>query len=340
MTDTQFGCLPTIIGSMPHKDAKAATALVARYLKDVPAWCQLPERTFRENMYAQYSEGFPGVAIENERVYIKRADFNKGLEQLYTDYLANDFRNYGISPENAAGLHAFLALDNIAPRAVKGQIAGPFSWGLGVTDEDRRAILYDDTMADAVARFLRLKAAWQENELARLSKNTIIFLDEPYMTSFGSAFVSVSRDKVIGLLDEVFSGIRGYKGVHCCGNTDWSVLLATQAQILSFDAYNFAQSLGLFPSEVKSFIARQGAIAWGIVPNEAEALAKESVASLKDRLEEAIAPFTRDGIPFRQLVEQGLLTPSCGLARLTEAAAEQVLSLLAGLSDAIRQRYL
>ena len=45
-------------------------------------------------------------------------------------------------------------------------------------------------------------------------------------------------------------------------------------------------------------------------------LNKESVASLKDRLEEAIAPFTRKGIPFKDIVKQSLLTPSCGLASL------------------------
>ena len=59
------------------------------------------------------------------------------------------------------------------------------------------------------------------------------------MTSFGSAFVSISREKVIRMLNEVFSGISGLKGVHCCGNTDWSVLLATGLNILNFDAYNY-----------------------------------------------------------------------------------------------------
>ena len=130
------------------------------------------------------------------------------------------------------------------------------------------------------------------------------------------------------------------RGVHCCGNTDWSVLLDTSADIVSFDAYNYAQSLSLYPAEVKKFLDRQGAIAWGIVPNSEEALAKESVASLKDRLEEAMAPFTRNGIRFRQLIEQGLLTPSCGLASLaTEEASACALELLAELSAKIRKGY-
>jgi methionine synthase II (cobalamin-independent) len=293
-------------------------------------------------MYVQFSQGFPGVVVKESSIYVDRAqDLDKPLEQLYTAYLENDFYKYPVSAEYAAGLHSFLSLTNLSPVAVKGQVTGPISWGLTVTDEGRRAIIYDDTLADAAAKLLRLKASWQEKELSQISRDTIIFVDEPYMASFGSAFISLSKEKVIELLEEVFSGITGLKGVHCCGNTDWSVLLETSADIISFDAYNYAQSLSLYPAEVKKFLDRKGAIAWGIVPNSEEALAGESVASLKDRLEEAMAPFTKKGIRFRQLLEQGLLTPSCGLASLSsEEVATRALELLAELSIKIRKRYL
>ncbi|MDP6043645.1 MAG: methionine synthase, partial [Dehalococcoidales bacterium] len=227
-----------------------------------------------------------------------------------------------------------------SPLAVKGQVTGPITWGLTVTDDTGKGILYDDFLGDAVPRLLRLKAAWQEKELSRFSKNTIIFVDEPYMSAFGSVSMMLSRDQVINLLEEVFSGIGGLKGVHCCGNTDWSLLLETSVDIISFDTYNYAQSLSLYPVELKKFLERGGTVAWGIVPNEEDLLAKETVASLKDRLEEAMAPFTRQDIRFRQLIAQGLLTPSCGLASLaTEEAAARVLELLSELSETIRKRY-
>lgn len=341
MLDTKFGCLATMIGTVPHTDPGKACAMVARYLKDIPAWPQLPKRSFLENMYAQYSEGFPGVVIEGNSIYVDRArDLTAPLERLYAAYLENDFNKYPVSRDYAAGLHTFLSLANLSPRAVKGHVTGPVSWGLTVTDKDKKSIIYDDVLGDAVPRLLRLKAAWQERALSQISKRTIIFVDEPYMTSFGSAFVSLSRERVISLLEEVFGGISGLKGVHCCGNTDWSVLLATSVNILNFDTYNFAQSLSLYPAEVKKFLDRGNAIAWGIVPNQPETVAKETVASLKDRLEEAMAPFTRHGVPFKQLVEQGLLTPSCSLAQLSEEGAGQALELLAGLSAEIRKRYL
>jgi len=292
-------------------------------------------------MYAQFSQGFPGLVVEGERIYVDRSqDLNEPLEKLYAAYIDNNVDEYPISAEYAAGLHAFLALENLSPLVVKGQIAGPISWGLTVTDNNRRSVIYDEVLADAAAKLLRLKAAWQERVLSKLSKNTIIFVDEPYMSSFGSAFVSISREKVIELLEEVFGGIRGLKGVHCCGNTDWSVLLGTSIDILSFDAYNYAESLSLYPDEVKKLLDGGGVIAWGIVPNEAEALAGEMVASLKDRLEEAMAPFTRKGVHFKQLIEQGLLTPSCTLTPLSKEAAGQALELLVELSAAMRKRYM
>lgn len=342
MPDIEFGCRATVIGSMPFKDPGEACKIVTRYLKDFPAWPQLPNRSFLENMAAQYSEGFPNVAIKDNRIYVDRSkDASKPLEALYKAYLENDFDKYAITPDYAAGLYSFLSLPNLNPRAVKGQVTGPVSWGLAVTDQNRRAILYDDTLADAAAKLLRLKASWQEKQLRQISKHTIIFVDEPSLASFGSAFLSISREKVIDLLDEVFGGISGLKGVHCCGNTDWPVLLQTNAQILSFDAYNYARSLSLYPAEIKEFLGKKkGVVAWGIVPNEAKTLAVETVASLKDRLEEAMAPFTRNGVPFRQLLEQGLLTPSCGLASLSGEEAARALELLAELSTTIRQRYL
>ncbi len=208
-----------------------------------------------------------------------------------------------------------------------------------VTNQDGLGILYDDLLSETGAKFLRLKASWQESLLTQISQNTIIFVDEPYLVSLGSVFTPIPEEKVPILLEEVIKGIRGVKGLHCCGNTNWSVLLDTAIDILSFDAYNYASSLSTHSDKVQSFIARGGNIAWGIVPNEDEALAKESLSSLRDRLEEAMAPFTRNGLKFRQLMAQGLITPSCGLESLSLEAANQALELTAKLSEHLRSRY-
>jgi hypothetical protein len=52
------------IGSLPHTDPQKACDLMLRAFPEVAAWPQLPRRGFRENMYAQYSEGMPGIKID------------------------------------------------------------------------------------------------------------------------------------------------------------------------------------------------------------------------------------------------------------------------------------
>jgi len=336
----EFNCLPTIIGSMPQTDPKEACALVAKYLPDLPGWPQLPNGSHLENMYIQFSEGFPGIVLEDTKAFVERtADFDSLLEQLYNDDKANNPDRYGISPQYAAGLHAFLALKELHPQMVKGQITGPVTWGLMVTDRQQRGILYDDLLAEALAKFLRLKAMWQERFLKQVSPETLIFVDEPYLTSLGTAFVAISGEQVTNLLEVVLSGFTGLKGVHCCGSTDWSLLLKSSTDVLSFDTYNYADSLGCYPAEVKAFLDTGGNIAWGIVPNEEEAVAGESVDSLIDRLGEAMAPFTRDGLSIKQLAAQSLLTPSCTLASVSPEASIRALELLSELSAKVRSKY-
>jgi methionine synthase II (cobalamin-independent) len=335
----EFGCLPTAIGSMPHTDSGEACSIIMKCLPDIPVWPQLPQRSPKEDMIIQFSERFPGIVMEGNKIHIEQsADFESALEQIHIDCEQDTFGEYGISPEYAAGLHAFLA-KSTGSRIVKGQVTGPITWGLRVTNQEGLGILYDDTLSETAAKLLRLKASWQENILREIAPNTIIFVDEPYLVSLGSVFTPIPEEKVPILLEEVIKGIKGVKGLHCCGNTNWSVLLDTAIDILSFDAYNYASSLSTHSDTVKSFLERGGNIAWGIVPNEEEALIKESLSGLRDRLEEAMAPFTRNGVKFRQLIAQGLITPSCGLESLSPEAAGQALELTAKLSEDLRSRY-
>ncbi|MCX6005406.1 MAG: methionine synthase, partial [Chloroflexi bacterium] len=208
------------------------------------------------------------------------------------------------------------------------------------TDASGRGILYDELLADAAAKFLRLKAMWQERFLLAITEDTLIFLDEPYLASLGSAFVSISNEQVTALIEEVLGGLQGIKGIHCCGGADWTLLLKSSIDILSFDAYNYAESLACYPAEVNAFIKRGGALAWGIVPNDEDILKKESLSSLSGRLEEVVAVFSRDGISFREIILRSLITPTCGLASLSPDTTEEVFRLLVGLSEYFRTKYI
>lgn len=338
MSKTKLPLLSLAAGSLPHTDPEIACRLAVQAL-DIPTWPQLPKRSFLENMYVQFSERFPGVIVANERIYVDHEqDLDPDLERLYVAYLTNDLAHAAISPEYAAGLYHFLGSDLDHLPLVKGQVTGPVSWGLVVSDQNRRPVLYDDVLAEAVAKHLRLKASWQEQELRRFAQQTILFVDEPYMSSFGSAFVALEREPAVALIEEVLAGIEGLKGVHCCGNTDWSLLLSTTMDILSLDAYNYAETLALYPDEVDAFLHRGGMIAWGIVPAGEQAL-EETVDSLVERFHGALSLLVDKGLHRDDLLEAALIMPSCGCGSLKVGTAERVMALTAGVAKALQERY-
>jgi methionine synthase II (cobalamin-independent) len=267
-------------------------------------------------------------------------ELSEDLEGLYRDDLDCRLEPHGLERDRRDGFDAFVArLRKGAdrPLAVKGQVTGPISWGLQVTDRNRRPLLYNDAVADALARHLKLAAAWQEKGLRAFAPTTIISVDEPYLASIGSAFVSFPREQVVTLVGQVLSGIKGLKAIHCCGNTDWSVLLSTPVDILNFDAYNYGETLSLYPAEVTLFLDRGGAIAWGIVPNDEETLAKETEASLVDRLDETMRMLARKGVSYDALRSRCLITPSCGLGTMSAEGATRALEMTAAVSARFRR---
>jgi len=341
MSDFKAELRSLAIGSLPHPVPGPACQLMLEAI-DIPAWPQLPQRSYLENMYAQFSERFPGLVTAGERIYVDRSrDLDPELERLYVAYLMDDAEYGAISPEYAAGLHHLLGLHRLGEpqmALVKGQVTGPVSWGLVVVDQDRRPVLYDDLLAEALAKHLRLKASWQEQQLRHIAARTILFVDEPYMSSYGSAFISLGREQVLSLLEEVFAGIGGLKGVHCCGNTDWSLLLSTTVDILSLDAYGYAEALALYPEQVTAFLQRGGIIAWGIVPAGSQVL-EETVESLLERFYQAVGLLTAKGLHQDDLLAAALITPSCGCGTLPLETAERALRLTGAVAQALRARF-
>jgi hypothetical protein len=129
--------------------------------------------------------------------------------------------------------------------------------------------------------------------------------------------------------------VKGFKGIHCCGNTDWSVLLSTNIDILSFDAYGYLGTLSLYPKELKAFLERGGILAWGIVPTS-EAILREDSQSLVRRFKEGVEVLTKKGID-PSLFQRTILTPSCGTASLSIPLAERVCQMTAEVSKRLRE---
>jgi len=338
MTDFTFAT--THVGSVPHP---APDGLARRLVKllSIPAWTQHPRRTFLESMYAQFAATLPGFEVNQpkEKVILRTdQDLSQPLEAFYTAYLSEDPEFFALRAEYAAGFFAMLeAAANEPGTWAKGQVTGPISFGLTVTDQNLRATLYDETLADAIVKNTAAVARWQARRLKTVRPNVILFLDEPYMASFGSAFISLSREQVIAYLDESFDAIHAegaLAGVHCCANTDWGVLLASRVDVLNLDAYGFIENLALYPVELREFLDRGGAVCWGIIPNNEQILG-ERATGLADRLRNGMRLISERAagrgikITVDEMSRRSLVAPACGLGSTTIDVADRAFDMLA-----------
>jgi methionine synthase II (cobalamin-independent) len=341
----QYPFITTGIGSFPHQDEKEVFRLILNNFPDIPFWPQLPKRSFLESMVIQYSEGFPSLRWNEreQRVWVDTSQgFDKEFEKFYQRLEEGELEPFQITEDFAKGLRILKDLSSEGHRKkikyIKGQITGPITFGLALTNQEAKSIFYDPTLRDILVKHLSLKARWMEKRFQDLFPGipTIVFFDEPSLSSFGSAFMSLNREEVIHSLNECFDAVKGLKGTHCCGNTDWSVLLTTNLDILSFDAYGYLETLSLYPKELKAFLERGGILAWGIIPTSEEVI-KADAQSLVNRLKKGIESLSKKGID-PVLLQRAILTPSCGTASLSILLSERVCQLTTEVSKRLREK--
>ncbi|RJP27976.1 MAG: methionine synthase [Candidatus Omnitrophota bacterium] len=330
-----FRGLATGIGSLPHVKAEEALNLIFKYVPQIPFWPQLPKRSIREGMVAQFSEKLPCLKISSQGLAVDLSNRESELEKFYEHLIAEDLDYFRITQDYSHGLYAFLTklqdVDLRQVRAVKCQVTGPFTFAAGLKDETGKAVLHDPVLFQAMLKGLLMKALWQINSLKKFNKEIIIFIDEPYLGCFGSAYTPINREEVVRVLSEFSRALKAenvFVGVHCCGNTDWSILTEIGSiDLISFDAYDFIDKFVIYAKDLNVFLRRGGMICWGIVPTQEQA-GLETPESLSERLKSAIDVLVDKGID-RGLILNGLLiSPSCGLGTLNTDDAEPILKLL------------
>lgn len=337
--------LPTGIGSLPHEDPREAVGLIFELLPATPFWPQLPRRSPLEGMTLQYLKGFPGLRqpAGGGDPHVETGEEGAAeLEPFYAKVLAGDVESFSLDPGRAAGFGAFeeamARRAGPAPRFVKGHVTGPVTLASSLRDPRGREILYDDTFREALAAFVAQSIRWQVRRLAAHHVPVVLFLDEPVMEVFGSAYsAALTEELVASLWAPCLEAAReegALSGIHCCGNTDWGLLFRSGTDIVNFDAWHFLDRMLLYPSEVAGFLGGGGILAWGIVPTTREAAGLEAGALLA-KLREGMERLAAAGVNADLLRRRCLVTPSCGMGSLEPQLAGRILSLLVEVSEGL-----
>ena len=351
----------TAVGSLPHKNPKDAIDLIFNEFKEIPFWPQLSGVNKHEEMTVQYIQGIPGIIYDEANckyIYDAQSDeFFEALEEFFMDYESivneKDFTNldkYAITEPFSSAIPLYL--DKFKQgnyEFAKCHIIGPFTWGTSLCDSSNLCAFYDETYREVLIKGLTLKAIWQIMQVKKSNPNatTIMFMDEPVMSQFGtSAFITVKKEEVVEALAEIGNVIKDFGAlcaVHCCGKSDWSVLTDAGVNIINFDAFGYAKSLGAYAKDIESFLKNGGYIAWGLVPTlDKDALEKTNLIELEKKYEDAVDDLvnkSKGKIDRDLIIKQSFFTPSCGAGSLNMPLAQKAMKLVNELSEHLKTKY-
>ena len=333
----------TGIGSLPFEEAREGAGFVLQADLSVPFWPQLPQRNFLEGMVAQYSEGMPCVRPDHDRSKMVLAADDKydELQRFYENYLQDDPGLFAISEDFALGFYSFLdEAEGCTWPVVKAQVTGPVTFASSIKDSEGLPLFGDTELRDAAAKLLARKAEWQIKKMRPLAdESVLVFLDEPVLAAYGtSAYAGLSEEDVAELEGTIYEAVNnagGITGIHVCGNSDWGMVGRTGVQVINFDAYQYGQTIALYPEEVSSLYDRGGCIAWGIIPTSQE-VHEETADSLAEQLEGHVTNLADKGFDEDLVWERSILTPSCGAGSLKPDDARRVFDLLAELQQLLQ----
>jgi hypothetical protein len=340
------------IGSLPMDDHEKAADLMFEYTPDIPLWVQLPKFA-AEGMVAQFSKGMPGLTRQKDKIFVDAEDerFDEAMLGFYEAYMAIEEGGEDISrsrfalhKDDAPGFFVFtreLDKGRCAPVAVKGQVTGPFTFATSLVEKNGRAVFYNDQIRDAAVKLIAMKARWQVSQLKKYNVPVILFLDEPGLAGFGSsAFISVSRQEIDTCFAEVIHAVHqegGLAGVHVCANAEWPVILESEADIVSFNAYSYFDKFVLYADAIKDFLNKGKILARGIVPTgDADAIESETPESLYSLWQSQAARIEAMGFDMKQIISQSIITPSCGTGSLSLELAMKVIDMNRRVSELIR----
>ncbi len=331
----------TGIGSLPHTNPDEACKLILKAV-DIPFWPQLPQLSFREFMIPQYSEGLPFLKIDEKKqtIWIER-NGSDALTRFYETY--TEGLKLPISENYAKGLYKFLdVIKGGHFPFLKGHVTGPLTFTLGLKDSGGRPVFFDEELREISLLVLKAKIGWQIETLKPFCDNIIVFIDEPVLSALGSsAYLGVSPEEALRLLRETSDAVKNngaIPGIHCCSKADWPPVINSGVDIVSFDAYDYLESVSLYPSEFGAFFKRGGYLAWGIVPTT-DAIRDESAESVRKRFDKGIELLSKS-VSREILLSRILLTPSCGTGSISIAETEKVFRILVELKKTLTADYI
>ncbi|MBN9687299.1 MULTISPECIES: hypothetical protein [unclassified Corallococcus] len=324
-------CATTGIGSLPHTQVELG--LQAALAMDIPFLPQLPVGHPSELMIPAALEGLPGLRFDEDGVCTVDVDvwsagreaFEKRLEAALA---SGDLEAFEPTADACRAWKPFLwEVEHRKLAFAKAQLSGPFTVRSVVRTATGEPVLAVPGLDAALYRLVMVRALAMVRALKRTGTTPLFYLDEPGLY----AYVRMNPQHLLAqqelrLLVVALQREGALVGIHCCGNTDWGVLLDAQADLVSLDVRLSLDAMLEETDALKRFLDSGATLSLGVIPTDLAST--YSVEELSDSVEASLKAALPNDIGFSRALSTVLLTPACGLAMRSVMDAERILEEL------------
>ncbi len=316
----------TGVGGMPHADPRACVDAAVTACAELPFWPTRPLAVAAEEMVRQWSLGLPGVGDQLAWVGRDRAPGGPGL-----------------AAEAVGTLAPFVDALRRRPEGwLKVQATGPVTLALALDAGGREALTVPSARGPlAIGYAARVRSLVTRVREALPAWRVLLVLDEP---SLGHPLVAARPRLALELWRTLGATGADVTGLHCCATPPWSLVLDLDPQLVSFDAIRDGDAATDDPA-FRRLIQAGTAVAWGLLPADGSGAGTGGIAGagaagaaetddpdvIADRLLDLVEWTAGDYLP--EVLARSLVTPTCGLAALTEGEASRRLGLAASVGD-------
>lgn len=315
----------TGVGSLPHRDAKAAADFALREY-DLLALPSLPRRSPAEAMVAQALVGIPGVTLGQYGSIAVDIDAVDPTAEVSTDVNSDSFLGLRVCLERAVAA-------GVGTDPVKWQFVGPVTLGVALVRAGVPTEIAFEMAATSVRAHLRAISAHVADMLPGAPQ--LVIIDEPWLGDLMSEEFPIAPDQAVDLMSGAMAGLSlgTAAGIHCCGPTDWASVMAAGPQVLSIPAVASLESAGGY---LQRFLEDGGWVLWGVVATDGPI--GVTAGRAWHQLSGVWCSLVQRGVDPGLLRRQALLTPHCGLGTHTPVVAERVCQTVREVTHRVRDQ--
>lgn len=342
------GCLP--LGALPYPNVKLTTAMMAKLFSEFPFIPILPNLSPADTIENRLFENIPGVAYKDGKLTVnvnvpeyeeKVKDFSKA----YNKPTLQRLEPYGF---NAEFMEKFQQMvKKFKSPNVYINMLGPFTVSQMILSGVQEQVLGDKSYRKLFIQAVCVKSLWVIEKIKKISPKTVpvVMLEEPMLNRLGMLKrqdENITSELVINMISKVVEKLKhsgAIVGVQCMEKCDWSVPIKAGVDIISFDAYNNPNNLGIIPDILTEYLRKGGMINWGIVPVLSDSMVQGlTVDYLYKRLSSTIGGIVLSGVPAELLYLKPLVSLNGDTDKLSVFFAEKAIIMAINLSKRLTSK--